>query len=161
MGLEEIRQIKTNALLPKVKKKYVIPKVSAKKLASNKGKVFAVDNDLENWFKESRKKLTGICQCGCGSKSQKNDDKYYKHSCCHLFPKSLFKSIKTHPLNLIERAFWGGCHSVLDDTSMERWVNFADWEDFKARFYALDPFISHEEKSHKFYRLFNDLVANN
>lgn len=115
----------------------------------------------EKWFRLIRTKLTGTCQCGCANKSQKNDDMYFRHSCCHIFPKSKFFSIKYHPLNYVERAFFGGCHGVMDDTSMDRWVNMADWEDIKAKFYELAPLLTNEERSSKFYNHLEILVYNN
>lgn len=115
----------------------------------------------ENWFKMIRKKLTGTCQCGCAAKSQKNDDMYFRHSCCHIFPKSDFFSIKYHPLNFVERAFWGGCHSNMDNQSMDKWVNMADWEDIKAKFYELAPLLTDEERSLKFYTHLERLVYSN
>lgn len=117
--------------------------------------------ELKQWFLDVREKLTGFCQCGCGNKSQKNDDKYFRHSCCHIFPKSKFPSVATHPLNYVERSFWGGCHSVLDDTSMDRWVNMADWQDIRQKFMILAPLLTKEERCSKFYTHLNTLVLEN
>lgn len=114
--------------------------------------------DKEVWFAMVRKKLVGVCQCGCGNKSQKNDDMYFRHSCCHIFAKSKFPTIQYHPLNYVERAFFGGCHGVLDDTSMDRWVNMADWCDIKEKFYILAPLLSDEERTSKFYNHLERLV---
>jgi hypothetical protein len=119
------------------------------------------DDNMQKWFDDTRKKLTGICQCGCGNKSQKNDDTFFRGSCCHIFPKRKFKSIRCHPLNYVERAMFGGCHSIMDDTSIDRWVNFADWDDIKARFYVLSPLLTDEEKTTKFYSHLENLVLNN
>lgn len=119
------------------------------------------DDNMQKWFDDTRKKLTGICQCGCGNKSQKNDDTFFRGSCCHIFPKRKFKSIQCHPLNYVERAMFGGCHSIMDDTSIDRWVNFADWDDIKARFYILSPLLTDEEKATKFYSHLERLVLNN
>ena len=113
---------------------------------------------LENWFKNTRKKLTGRCQCGCNKPSSKFDDRYYKHSCSHVFPKAKFASVATHPRNFVERAFWGGCHSVMDDTSMGRWMGFADWENIKEIFHELAPLLTDEERATKFYSHFERLI---
>ena len=114
--------------------------------------------ELDRWFKDTRKKLTGKCQCGCNKPSSKFDDRYYKHSCSHVFPKAKFASVKTHPRNFVERAFWGGCHSVMDDTSMDRWVTFADWENIKEIFHELAPLLTDEERATKFYAHFEKLI---
>lgn len=114
--------------------------------------------DKEKWFRLIRINLTGTCQCGCGNPSSKKDDKYFRFSCCHLFPKKDFHSIKYHPLNYVERAFWGGCHTNLDEQGMDKWVNMADWDDIKEKFYELAPLLTDEERSFKFYAQLEKLV---
>lgn len=113
---------------------------------------------LDRWFRERRKEMTGKCQCGCGKWSSKYDDKYFKHSCSHVFPKSKFPSIATHPHNFVERAFWGGCHTNMDEQSMDKWVYFADWENIKEIFHELAPLLTDEERATKFYTHFEKLI---
>lgn len=161
MGIFELRKLKLEASIPKIKRQYSIPKKSAKRIErekNEKGERGTEDTLMEQWFKARRKDLTGICQCGCGKPSQKKDDMYFRHSCCHLFPKSKFPSLMYHPLNYIERAFFGGCHSVLDDTSMDRWVGMADWDSIKEQFHLLAPLLTDEERATKFYSKFESLV---
>jgi hypothetical protein len=116
------------------------------------------DTLKENWFKARRKEMVGTCQCGCGKPSQKKDDMYFRHSAAHIFPKALFPSLMYHPLNWVERRFWEGCHSIMDDTSIERWPNMADWEDIKEKFYILAPLLTDEERGKKFYQILEKLV---
>lgn len=115
---------------------------------------------LERWFNTIRRKLTGKCQCGCGRASSKDDEKYYKFSCCHLFPKNRFESIMYHPNNYVERAFWGGCHTNLD-SRMDKWPTMADWENIKEKFHELAPLLTEEERANKFYTEFEKLVYAN
>lgn len=123
----------------------------------------------ELWFAAIRQKLTGTCQCGCGNPSSKDDyigvdgkkESHFRSSCCHIFPKSDFHSIKYHPLNYVERAFWGGCHTNMDNKSMDRWVGMSDWDDIKAKFYILAPLLTKEEQATKFYSHLEKLVFNN
>lgn len=123
----------------------------------------------ETWFKNTRKKLTGFCQCGCGKPSSKNDfigldgrvQSHFRSSCCHIFPKSEFLSIQYHPLNYVERAFWGGCHTNMDNQSMGKWPNFADWEDIKEKFHTLAPLLTDEERASKFYTHLEKLIYAN
>lgn len=145
----------------KAKPKKPIARKSEKKLAEEKMAKEAIgeeDTQKEKWFKARRKEMVGTCQCGCGQKSQKDDEMYFRHSAAHIFPQRLFESIQYHKLNWVERRFWGGCHSVMDDTSMDRWPNMADWEDIKEKFYQLIEFITPEEKATKFYSKLNELV---
>jgi len=152
MGLAEIRKLKEQALLPKTKKVYQIPKKSAKKIAMEKleQKVEivkpkkagwfdlkqdngvkagvgilsqAIENnipyDINKWFFDRRFEMKGVCK-HCGGKSCKDDDKYYKFSICHIFPKAYFKSIATHPDNWIELCFWSNnCHGNMDNKTLD------------------------------------------
>lgn len=165
MGLKELQDIKANRDKPKVKPTYYIPKVSKKRQA----KIDAEkelrkpdeDNAMESFFKKCRGKMVGVCQCGCAKPSQKKDDMYFRHSCAHIFPKSKFDSIKYNPLNWVERAFFGGCHSVMDDTSMDKWPGMADWDDLKEKFHQLVPLLTPEERATKFYAHLEKLVYAN
>lgn len=164
MGIEQIRDIKANAGQPKIKKPYSIPRVSKKRAAQSeieKQMRNGEDTLLQKWFKIIRKKLTGFCQCGCKKESQKDDELYFRNSCCHIFPKRDFPSVMYHPLNYVERAFWGGCHSVMDDTSMDRWPEFADWEDIKNKFHVLAELLTDEERTKKFYTHIESLIYKN
>jgi hypothetical protein len=145
--------------LPKQKKLYVIPKKSKKRIEREK-KMLLSDENYDAWFEERRKDLIGVCQCGCGQKSQKKDDTYYRHCVCHIYPKRLFKSIATHPLNFVERAFWGGCHTNLDEGGMDKWPGMADWDDIKAKVEILEPYLTPEEKATKFYFNLKSLIQN-
>lgn len=112
----------------------------------------------EKWFRARRKELVGVCQCGCARKSSKFDDENFRSSCCHIFPQRLFESIKFHPLNCVERNFWDGCHTNMDNQSMDKWPMFSDWEDIKERFYVLAPLLTDEERATKFYSHLEKLV---
>ena len=161
MGLEHIRAIKEAAKLPKEKKKYSIPKKSAKKIKqeAEEKKLQAGDDSLkEQWFKARRKELTGTCQCGCGKPSQKNDDTFFRGSCCHVFPKSTFESVMYHPLNCVERAMFGGCHHNMDNNGLDKWPLMADWDDIKERFHVLAPLLTDEERATKFYSKLESLI---
>lgn len=159
MGLAEIRRIHEQALLPKVKKPYYIKKVSAKRAAKIKEqRANGSDSSLDAWFDKMRKRMIGTCQCGCAQPSQKKDDTFFRNCICHIFPKRIFKSIATHELNWVERAFWGGCHSQMDDTSIERWKNYADWDDIKEKFYSLAPLLTDEERATKFYHNLENII---
>jgi hypothetical protein len=148
---------------PKVKKP--MRKKSLKKQAeeAEQKKLLSSDGDtlMEQFFKTQRKRMVGICQCGCGEESQKKDDLYFRHSIAHIFPKHLFPSVMYHPANWVERRFWGGCHSVMDDTSMDRWPNMADFEDIQEKFFILAPLLTPEEKATNFYTRLEKLVYGN
>jgi hypothetical protein len=162
---ERLQKIKLGEL-PKeavAKKKKPIPKKSAKKLAEEKKEKELLnggDSQKEKWFKARRKEMTGVCQCGCGQPSQKKDDMWFRSSICHIFPQRIFESVQFHKLNWVERRFWGGCHSNMDNKSMDLWPNFADFEDIKEKFFVLSPLLTDKERATKFYRHLESLVHN-
>lgn len=161
MGIEEIRNIKNKALLPKEEKKYVIPKISKKTQAKKDAeKELRGDNDplKEQWFKARRIEMVGVCQCGCSAKSQKSDDTFFRGSICHIFPKSVFESVMYHPINWVERAMFGGCHDNMDQQGLDKWPMMADWEDIKDRFHVLAPLLTDEERATKFYSSLEKLI---
>jgi hypothetical protein len=159
------RNLKLGTVVNEPKEKKPLKAISDKKAAQMKEEkkrtIPDEDGQLERWFKARRKEMVGTCQCGCGQKSQKKDDLYFRHSACHLFPKRLFPSIMYHPLNFLERAFFGGCHTNLDEGGMDKWPAMADWEDIKVRFHELAPLLTEEERATKFYRTLEELVYKN
>lgn len=132
------------------KKKEPIAHQSAKKKQQLKDEKPDRD-EKEAWFKMVRQKLTGTCQCGCASPSSKYDDLHFRSSCCHIFPKAIFKSVQYHRLNFVERAFWGGCHTNLDNKSLDKWPGMADWDSIRQIFFVLEKLLTPEEKATKFY----------
>jgi hypothetical protein len=164
MSIENIRRIKNEAQFKQPKVKKPIAKKSAKKLKQEaEEKKLRGDEDTltEQWFKARRKELTGTCQCGCGKPSQKNDDTFFRGSCCHIFPKAIFESVKYHPLNCVERAMFGGCHHNLDNQGVEKWLGMADFDDIRERFHALAPLLTDDERSKKFYILLEKIIYEN
>lgn len=102
---------------------------------------------LRAWFLDRRKEMKGWCVCGCGNRSSKDDDRYFKYSAAHVLGKAKFPSIATHPENFIELAFWGGCHSTLDDYGYARTKETKPvlWEIIVRKFKILFPFIAENE----------------
>ena len=156
------RQEHINAGRPlKPKKNYSIPKKSAKRVEKEKQekeRLGGDDSGTDKFFEAMRKRMVGICQCGCARKSSKHEDDHYRASISHIFPKRTFKSIATNDLNWVERNFWDGCHSNMDNKSMDLWVNMADWDDIKEKFHQLAPMLTEEERKTKFYQHIERLV---
>lgn len=160
---ERLRLIKLGKL-PKeavAKSKKPMKRVSDKKKAEDaeKKKELAGEDTLkEKWFKARRREMVGTCQCGCGQPSQKKDDMYFRHSASHIFPKATFESVMYHPLNWVERRFWGGCHTNMDEQGLDKWPGMADWDDIKAKFHELAPLLTNEERTKKFYTHLEKLI---
>src|SRR5688572_27857017 len=132
---EQIRRLQL-ARIPKAKKPPAPIAKQSEKMKQNiaEEKKAGTDDALDEFFETARKKMQGVCQCGCSEKSQKLDDTFYRHCICHIFPKRIFKSIATHPLNWVERTFWGGHHTNFDEQGMDKWPHYADWDDIKEKF---------------------------
>lgn len=160
---EKLLAIK-NGTLPKecvAKPKKPLKKISDKRAEEMRAEKMVRGEDetmKEKWFKSRRKEMVGVCQCGCGEPSQKNDNMWFRSSICHIFPQRLFPSVQFHGLNWVERRFWGGCHSNMDNKSMTLWPQMADWDDIKEKFYQLDTILTEEEKKQKFYTSLRTLV---
>jgi hypothetical protein len=148
MGIEEIRNIKARACAPKEKKKYVIPKKSAKKIkqeAEEKELRGGDDTLLEKWFKARRKEMTGICQ-HCGGRSCR--DQHFRSSIAHILPKRFFKSVATHPLNWIELCFWNkSCHTNLDNNVLDI-TDLNCFDTVIERFIEMYPSIDRKERKY-------------
>lgn len=122
------------------------------------------DTLKEQWFQARRKEMTGVCGCGCGEPSCKHDPKHFRSSIAHIMPKDQengFPSVMYHPLNWVERRIWGGCHTNMDTLGLNRWPNMEDWPVIRGRFLILEPLLTPEEKTRKFYHKLKELVENN
>lgn len=130
---ERLKLIK-QGLLPKeavAKPKKPIAKVSKKrKLENEKIKTTEVNSEIDRWFIERRKEMTGYC-CECGKKSFKEHDKHYKWSLAHIIKKSIFKSVATHPSNFIELCW---LHHQEFDSSYENAQKMNCWSIAKQKF---------------------------
>ncbi len=148
MSIENIRKIKDDALLPKTKKIYVIPKVSAKRKSAIGGKTFVVDEELENWFK-MKMRLPKVCD-NCGTRLNSLNEKEWRGSHHHILDKSLFPSVKTHDLNHLVLGFYC-CHSQWH-TSIENAKKMPIWNYAKRK---VQMFIDEVVESHKILDHYN------
>ncbi len=164
------RAIKNGTANPEAKPKPAgIKPISDKKkatMAADKKERGEEDTKLEKWFKARRKEMVGVCQCGCARKSSKNDESNFRSSCAHIFPKANFESVKYHPLNFVERNVWAdkngsSCHTNMDTQGLDKWPNFADWDDIKEKVKEMIPLLTQEERATKFYNHLEKLVYEN
>lgn len=162
---ERLKLIKLG-LMPKEavsKVRKSIPKVSNKRKISNvKNKENGSDIEIDRFFEKMRKEMTGKCVF-CGGKTEKNNDKYYKFSIAHLFPKkpSMFPSIATHPLNWLELCYFGNsCHSNFDNgkLSFELLKDSKEWDIIVHKFNQLSPLLTDTERTKKFYTNLKTLI---
>lgn len=136
------------------KKKHTIAKVSEKrqkKLDEQKAK--GTDSEMDLFFRSQRKSMTGRCLFCNGNTMKKDDDKFH-FSLAHLLPKAIFKSVATHPSNIIELCFYGeSCHTNFDN-GMITWEfikDSAEWLIIREKLLEVLPLVAEEEKKHKLY----------
>lgn len=130
----------------------------AAKLAEQKKELDGDDPAIQKFYKARRIEMVGVCQCGCARNSSKNDDLNFRSSVAHIFPKAIFLSVALHPLNWVERNFWDGCHTNMDQRGLDKWPNMADWDDIREKFFVLAPLLTDEERATKFYQKLEALV---
>src|SRR5574338_95824 len=95
MGVESIRKLKEEALLPKKKKVYFIPKISKKKQKRDKEERDArngEDTELQKWYKRIIASEEWVCwNCNADLGILSRDEMF---SCvAHVLPKSIFPSV--------------------------------------------------------------------
>lgn len=150
MGLEQIRKLKEEAGLPKPKKKYTIPKKSAKKLAQEKQEKVdrgGEDTELQAWFKKKQKHMTGYCS-ECGARTEVHVYKYAIHSICHILAKrkTVCPSVATHPLNWVELC--PDHHAKFDKSTWEEISKWGCWEEVRYKLVMMYPDIAEDELRH-------------
>lgn len=151
MSIENIRRIKEQAKLPKQPKpRKPIAKKSKKKIqqeAEEKVVRIGGGNELDRWFQARRKEMTGKC-AHCLEKTTKHQDQWFKCSIAHILPKSLFKSVKTHPLNWVELCFWkNNCHANYDNHILDI-TELNCYDLVIERFIAMYPDIDPKERKY-------------
>lgn len=172
MGLEEIKRLKEQAKLPKVKKVYKIPKKSTKKIRQEAEEKALIKNAVklglgacemisasiqEQWFKDRMAESLPICM-NCGMDAQwlllPEYEKIWRACQAHVLPKrkSQFPSVATHPMNhMVLFPVWGGhlcgCHDEYDSG----WYNATTmkvWEIAVSRFKEFEACIAPKERRH-------------
>lgn len=145
----------------KQKKSYQIPKVSEKRKAKIKEQAAeGTDSEMDLFFQSQRKGMTGRCLF-CNGDTMKKDDEKFHFSLAHLLPKSVFKSVATHPSILIELCFYGeSCHTNFDN-GMITWEFIKDskeWDIISEKLMEVLPLVAEEERKNKLYSRLIELV---
>lgn len=126
--------------------------VPIKKISDKKKKELSGEtkSDLDSWFEDRRKEMTGKCLF-CGGKTEVHNDDTFKNSIAHILPKrkNQFPSVACHPDNWVELCFFGNsCHTNFD-AGIITWEFLADskeWEVIAGKFLKIYPYINEIEK---------------
>ena len=101
--------------------------------------------ELNRWFEDRRKEMTGKC-ANCGGSTCKDNDVYYRFSICHLLPKAYVPSVKTHPDNWLELCYFNnGCHPQMDNKLLDL-IDMACWDSIVTKFVKIYPSIAPQER---------------
>ena len=103
------------------------------------------NGELWRWFQSQRSKMKGVCS-HCVSKTQKNDDKTFHYSICHILPKNLFKSVATNDDNWIELCYYNNsCHSNFDNNMIDI-IDLNCFDEVVEKVTRMYPHIAPEER---------------
>jgi len=114
VSIESIRAIKEQATLPKVKKKYVIPKISAKRAKKILEEKATFEADKE-FYKEIWAASPHHCQCGCHARLGKEPLTTMFH---HLLFKSKYPDLRHTPENIM--LLHPNCHNAYHANPLNR-----------------------------------------
>jgi len=150
MGIEQIRELKRQAGVPKTPKKYSIPKKSKKKLQEEKEERkqrAGDDTQLVKWYKERQKEMGGNC-AECGKLTTTKVYELAIHSICHLLAKrkTVAPSVATHSNNWIELC--PDCHYKFDNSAWEDIAKWKCWPEIKERLQILYGDLADDERRH-------------
>lgn len=143
------RELKTNEQLVKLKKKTVSSSLKSKirtlHSSEENREMVKGSAELNRWFTERRKEMTGKC-ANCGGKSEKDSDRYFKFSIAHLLPKAYVKSVATHPDNWIELCFFNNsCHTNFDNGQIDI-IDLHCFDQVIQKFARMYPSIAKDEQ---------------
>lgn len=138
-----------------------ISKVSVKKAKQNaEAKAAGTDGEMDLFFTQMRKTMTGHCLF-CSGKTQKHDDETFHFSLAHLLPKNIFKSVATNEYNIIELCFYSNsCHTNFDNglITWEFIKDSAEWSIIKEKLLHVLPAVAENERGNKLYSKLTNLV---
>lgn len=148
----EVEKEREEKLLATVKKKE-IPKISKKRAAEMRleqktgtGRA-ATKASQDVWFEKIEKEHWGDSdRCACSECGEQIPVAFARHATAHLFPKRLFPSVATHPLNYMILGAGCGCHEKTH--RIDKIVTLRVWPEISRRMNEVMAHISHEELSH-------------
>ena len=140
------RKLKAESQIEKAKDRSQVRMLGVSK--SNLETANTTDVELQLWFIHRSKEMTGRC-IECGGRTTKSDVKYWKFSICHILQKSLFPSVKTHPLNFVELCYFNESHHSNMDNNGYEYVKEKmpkTWDYIVKRFKIMYPLILEKHK---------------
>lgn len=107
--------------------------------------------DLEQWFDNIARQIRNSPFCWeCKAYIS---ERYYRHATAHIFPKAIFESVATHPMNYLILGAACGCH---DKT--HRLDTFSDMKVFGEACRRFKLFEKSITEKHKYLNTFKQYV---
>jgi len=107
---------------------------------------------LKKWFDYVATVIKADPHCwNCG---EFIPEQYYRHASAHIFPKSIFISVATHPFNFLVLGAGCGCHSEFD-SSIDNACKMIVWNKAVIRFNSFEKLIT---ETHKYLDLFKSRI---
>jgi len=107
-------------------------------------------SELDKWFEYVATIIASNPYCWeCG---EQIPSFYYRHASAHIFPKSIFESVSTHPFNFLVLGASCGCHGKFD-SSIDNAKSMKVWDKAVSRFLVFEAQI---KESHKYLDLFKN-----
>lgn len=97
--------------------------------------------NLRQWFMDRRREMDNVC-CECGGRTNRDSDKYYKWSICHIAPKALVPSVATDINNWVELCW---LHHQEFDSTFDRAAAMQCFGEVKQKFQLFKHLIPPEE----------------
>lgn len=122
-----------------------------KPIPTYKDKPRSKKTDINAWFLDRAKEMTGKC-INCGGNSCARSGSFWKWSIAHILPKNIFESCSTHPDNWLELCI--ECHTFFD-RSLSVAHTMKCWPIAVKKFKAFEASIT---ERHKHLELFRELA---
>ena len=152
---ERMKLIKLDQL-PKeavAKAKKPIKKVSDKRSAENNLAKEVGESEQNKWFKAREKDIIDSGSV-CWETGEHIPKAYYRHATAHIFPKSIFPSVATHPLNFVVLSPSNGMHDRFD-RSVDDLKKMKVFPEAAERYLQFKHLIT---EKHKYLNEFDDAV---
>lgn len=96
---------------------------------------------LRQWFLDRRKEMQNVC-IECGKGTNRDSDKYFKWSICHIAPKALIKSVATNENNWVELCW---LHHQEFDSTFDKAAAMQCFGEIKQKFQLFKHLIPPQE----------------
>jgi len=114
-----------------------------RKINDAKEKTVAPLSELDLWFDDIADRIIKLYPF-CWNCGERIPDKYFRAATAHIFPKSIFDSVKTNPYNYIVVGAGCGCHN--ETHTLYTFSKMKVWQQAVERFKKFEHLIIEKHK---------------